>query len=56
VIAAICAVVAYERSIAKEEEVRVGVEESAAGVAAEAIDMPSVSSCTALDISVEVYT
>lgn len=47
-IAAVCAVVAYEGSIAKEEKVRVGVEESAAGVAAEAIDMPSVSSCTSV--------
>ena len=44
-IAAVCAVVAYEGSIAKEEEVRVGVEESTAGVAAETVEVPSVPSC-----------
>lgn len=45
VVAAVCAVVAYERSVAEQEEIGVGVEESAAGVAAEAVDVPSVASC-----------
>lgn len=43
--AAVCAVVADERPIAEQEEVRVGVEESAAGIAAEAVEMPSVAGC-----------
>lgn len=41
--AAVGAVVADEGAIAEEEEVRVGVEEGAARIAAEAVEMPSVS-------------
>lgn len=42
--ATVRAVVTYKRAIAEEEKVRVGVEEGAAGVASEAVDMPSVAS------------
>jgi hypothetical protein len=42
--AAIGAAVADERAIAKEEEVRIGVEEGSAGIASEAVDVPSVAS------------
>jgi hypothetical protein len=42
VVAAICAVVAYQRAIAEQQEVRIRVEQGAAGVAAEAVDVPSV--------------
>ena len=45
-VACVGAVIADERSVAEEEEVCVGVEEGAAGVAAEAIEVPSVASCT----------
>ena len=45
VVAAICAVVAYERAVAEEQQVRVRVEEGAASVAAEAVNVPSVSRC-----------
>lgn len=41
--AAICAVVADEGAIAEEEEVGVGVKKGPAGVATEAIQMPSVA-------------
>lgn len=44
VVAAVCAVVAYERAVAEEEQVRVRVEEGAARVAAEAVDVPPVAS------------
>jgi hypothetical protein len=44
--AAVCAIIAYEGAIAKEEEVGVGVEERAARVAAEAVEMPPVASCS----------
>ena len=43
--AAVGAVVADEGSIAKQEEVRIGIEEGIAGIAAKAIKMPPVSSC-----------
>lgn len=43
--AAVSTIVADERAIAEEEEVGIGVEESAAGVAAEAVEMPPVASC-----------
>ena len=43
-IAAVGAVVADERTVAEEEQVGVGVEKSAAGVAAKAINVPSVAS------------
>lgn len=45
VVAAVGAVVAYQRAVTKEEEVRVRVEQGAAGVAAEAVDVPSVAGC-----------
>jgi len=41
--AAVGAVVADEGAVAEEEEIGVRVEEGAAGVAAEAVNMPSVS-------------
>jgi hypothetical protein len=41
---AVCAVVAYQRSVTEQEQVRIGVEEGAASVAAETIEMPSVAS------------
>lgn len=44
--ARVCAVVADEGAIAKKEKVCVGIEEDAASVAAEAIDVPSVTSCS----------
>lgn len=44
--AAVRAVVADEGSIAKQEEVCVGAEESAARIASEAVEMPSAASCT----------
>ncbi len=40
---AVCAIVADEGAIAKEEEVRVRVEQGVAGIASEAVEMPSVS-------------
>lgn len=40
---AVCAIVANERSIAEEQKIRVGVEQGPASIAAEAIDVPSVS-------------
>ena len=41
--AAVSAVIAYEGAVAKQQEVRVGIEKSIACVAAEAVDVPSVS-------------
>ena len=41
--AAVGTVVADERAIAEQEEVGIGVEEGAAGVAAEAVDVPAMS-------------
>lgn len=43
--AAVGAVVANERSVAEQEEIGIGVEEGATGVAAKAVYMPSISSC-----------
>jgi hypothetical protein len=40
-IAAVCAVVAYKRSIAEKEEVCVGVEKGIARVAPKAVEMPA---------------
>jgi hypothetical protein len=48
VVAAVCAVVAYQRAVAEQQEVRIRVEQSAAGVAAEAVDVPSVPSWSML--------
>jgi hypothetical protein len=44
-VAAICAVVAYQGAVAEQEEVRIGIEQGAASVAAEAVNVPSVASC-----------
>ena len=43
--AAVCTIVADKRAITEKEEVGVGVEERPAGVASEAVQMPSVSGC-----------
>jgi hypothetical protein len=51
VVAAICAVVADERAIAEQEQVRIRVEERATGVAAEAVNVPSVARCAVLAVS-----
>ena len=42
---AVGAVVADQRPVAKEEEVRVRVEQSTTGITAKAINMPPISSC-----------
>lgn len=46
VVAAVCTVVADQRAVAEEEQIRIRVEECAAGVAAEAVNVPSVASWT----------
>ena len=43
VVAAVCTVVAYQGAVAEQQQVRIRVEEGAARVVAEAVDMPSVS-------------
>jgi hypothetical protein len=43
--ATVGAIVAYEGSVAQEQEVCIGIEESAARVATKAVDMPSVTGC-----------
>ena len=45
---AVGAVVADQRPVAEEEEVRIGVEQSAAGITSKAVDVPSVTSCEKL--------
>lgn len=45
VVAAVGAVVAYQRAVAQQQQVRVRVEEGAARVAAEAVNVPSVARC-----------
>jgi hypothetical protein len=42
---AVGTIVADQRPVAEEEEVRIGVEQSTAGITAKAINMPSISSC-----------
>ena len=42
--AGVCAVVADEGAVAEQEEVRIGIEQGVAGVASEAVDVPSVTS------------
>lgn len=44
-IAAICTVVADEGTVAEEEQVGVGVEQGAASVTSEAVNVPSVAGC-----------
>lgn len=48
--ATVGAVVANEGAVAEEQQVGVGVEEGAAGVASEAVYMPSVASCEGVSI------
>lgn len=48
--AAVGTVVANQRPVAEEEEICVGVEESAAGVASETVDVPSVARCEMFNI------
>lgn len=43
---AVCTIVAYQGAVAKKEEVGIGIEKCIAGVASEAVDMPSVAGCT----------
>lgn len=43
--AAVCTVVADERAIAEEKEVRIRVEEGSAGITSETVQMPSIASC-----------
>ena len=50
--AAICTVVADERAVAEEEEVCIRVEESAASVAAEAVNMPTIARWEPVSISI----
>lgn len=44
--AAVGAIIADERAVAEQEQVCVGVEQHAAGVASEAIDVPSITGCS----------
>lgn len=48
--AAICTIVADEGAVAEKEEIGIGVEEGAAGVTPEAVQMPSVSSYRSLAV------
>lgn len=50
--AAIGAVVADQRAVAEEEEVGIGVEEGLAGVAAEAVNVPSIAGWMMVSISI----
>lgn len=50
--AAICTVVADERAITEEEEVRIGVEEGSAGITSEAVQVPSIASCRSVSYAV----
>lgn len=43
--AAVGAIVADERSVAEQKEIGIRIKESAAGIAAETVYMPSISSC-----------
>ena len=47
--AAVGAVIADEGAVTEEEKVGVGIEEGATSVAAETIDVPSISSCVNRD-------
>jgi hypothetical protein len=44
-VAAVCTIVTNQRAVAQQQQVRIRVEQRAARVAAEAIDMPSVPRC-----------
>lgn len=54
VVAAVCTVVAYQGAVAEEQQVGVRVEQGAARVAAEAVDVPSVASWVGLVVVVVV--
>ena len=54
-VAAVGAIVADERAIAQQEQIGVGVEEGAARVASEAVDMPSIASCSTVS-HCQMYT
>jgi hypothetical protein len=42
--AAVCTIVADQRSVTEEKEVRIGIEKRATSVASEAVEMPAVTS------------
>lgn len=46
VVAAICTVITYQRAVAEQQEIRIGVEQGTASVTAEAVNVPSVAGCT----------
>lgn len=48
--ATVCTIVANERAVAEQEQVRVRVEEGATRVASKAVDMPPVAGCDGSDI------
>lgn len=50
--AAICAIIADEGAVAKEEEVRIGVENCATCVATETVYMPSIAGWEIVSISI----
>lgn len=52
--AAVGAIVTYKRAVAQEEEVRVGIEEGAAGIASETVDMPSIASCRCTLVNIPI--
>lgn len=49
---AVCTIVAYERPVAEEEEVRIRVEDGTAGIAAEAVYMPSIARWKPVSVSI----
>lgn len=49
-VAAVRAVVADEGAIAEQEEIRIRVEQGAAGVAAKAVNVPPIASCLIVSI------
>ncbi|KAL9057947.1 MAG: hypothetical protein Q9206_002143 [Seirophora lacunosa] len=49
--AAVGTIVADQRPVAEEKEVCVGVEEGAASIASETVDMPSVARCKTFSIT-----
>lgn len=49
--ATVGAIVANERAVAQEEQVGVGIEEGVAGIAAEAVNVPSIAGYNARSVS-----
>lgn len=47
-------IVAYERAVAKEQQVRIGIEESTASIASEAVDVPAVASYSSVSMYAEL--